>query len=128
MFGFPDLFNPSACTPKASHCCWHWDHQANNNNSNCANPYDKNFVDEEYFPSLYRWELTLHCRSCSFGSCAFKFLFLTSRHFIKHSHTRRDTCLFLSKIPKCLIVICKSLVRKRKLKVLCVFYQEIDFL
>jgi len=49
IFGFPDLpqFDPSVCASNAAHCCWPRDRQANDNNGNCATPYDENCVDKD---------------------------------------------------------------------------------
>ena len=49
IFQFPELpqFDPSVCTAHAAQCCWPRDRQANDNNGNCADPYDENCVDKD---------------------------------------------------------------------------------
>ena len=37
----------ATCTTNAAMCCWTKDRQANDNNGNCAKPYDKNCVDKD---------------------------------------------------------------------------------
>lgn len=48
-FLMPDLaqFDPSTCASHAVQCCWPRDRQANDNNGNCASPYDENCVDKD---------------------------------------------------------------------------------
>ena len=48
-FELPDLpqFDPSVCQSHAAQCCWPRDRQANDNNGNCATPYDSNCVDKD---------------------------------------------------------------------------------
>jgi len=40
-------FNLDECKLKAAQCCWPQDRQANDNNGNCAKPYDTNCVDKD---------------------------------------------------------------------------------
>lgn len=40
-------FDPSTCAAHVAQCCWPRDRQANDNNGNCATPYDKNCVDKD---------------------------------------------------------------------------------
>jgi len=40
-------FEASTCTSHAAMCCWPKDRQANDNNGNCATPYDENCVDKD---------------------------------------------------------------------------------
>jgi len=40
-------FDRGACTTNAAMCCWPKDRQANDNNGNCAEPYDVNCVDKD---------------------------------------------------------------------------------
>lgn len=40
-------FEPSTCTANVAMCCWPKDRQANDNNGNCAKPYDENCVDKD---------------------------------------------------------------------------------
>ena len=40
-------FNLDECKIKAAQCCWPQDRQANDNNGNCAKPYDTNCVDKD---------------------------------------------------------------------------------
>ena len=49
VFKMPELsqFDPSVCTSYAAQCCWPRDRQANDNNGNCATPYDENCVDKD---------------------------------------------------------------------------------
>ncbi|KAL7464556.1 hypothetical protein ACHAXS_004891, partial [Conticribra weissflogii] len=47
---WPDMltnFEQSTCSMKAAMCCWPKDRQANDNNGNCAKPYDVNCVDKD---------------------------------------------------------------------------------
>jgi hypothetical protein len=37
----------ATCTTNAAMCCWPKDRQANDNNGNCAKPYDLNCVDKD---------------------------------------------------------------------------------
>ena len=48
-FVWPDLpqFNLDECEVHAAQCCWPQDRQANDNNGNCAKPYDTNCVDKD---------------------------------------------------------------------------------
>jgi len=48
-FVWPDLpqFNLDECSVGAAQCCWPQDRQANDNNGNCAKPYDENCVDKD---------------------------------------------------------------------------------
>ena len=49
MFKMPDLFqfDPDVCVSHTAQCCWPRDRQANDNNGNCASPYDSNCVDKD---------------------------------------------------------------------------------
>jgi hypothetical protein len=49
VFKMPNLaqFDPSICTAHAAQCCWPRDRQANDNNGNCATPYDANCIDKD---------------------------------------------------------------------------------
>lgn len=49
VFTMPNLsqFDPSSCASHAVQCCWPRDRQANDNNGNCASPYDENCVDKD---------------------------------------------------------------------------------
>eukprot|EP01082_Thalassiosira_pseudonana_P009003 g8069.t1 g8069 contig27:117931-121073(+) len=40
-------FDDATCTMNAAMCCWPKDRQANDNNGNCAKPYDLNCVDKD---------------------------------------------------------------------------------
>lgn len=40
-------FDPATCTANTAMCCWPKDRQANDNNGNCAKPYDINCVDKD---------------------------------------------------------------------------------
>jgi hypothetical protein len=40
-------FEASTCSMNAAMCCWPKDRQANDNNGNCATPYDENCVDKD---------------------------------------------------------------------------------
>ncbi|KAL3823285.1 hypothetical protein ACHAXA_003433, partial [Cyclostephanos tholiformis] len=40
-------FESSTCTSNAAMCCWPKDRQANDNNGNCATPYDENCIDKD---------------------------------------------------------------------------------
>jgi len=40
-------FNLDECELKSAQCCWPQDRQANDNNGNCAKPYDTNCVDKD---------------------------------------------------------------------------------
>ena len=40
-------FELSTCSSNAAMCCWTKDRQANDNNGNCATPYDENCVDKD---------------------------------------------------------------------------------
>ena len=40
-------FDDVSCTSHAAMCCWSKDRQANDNNGNCAKPYDINCVDKD---------------------------------------------------------------------------------
>jgi hypothetical protein len=40
-------FEASTCSSNAAMCCWPKDRQANDNNGNCATPYDENCVDKD---------------------------------------------------------------------------------
>lgn len=42
---FLDYLDPSKCNMNTVYCCWPKDRQANDNNGNCARPYDKACVD-----------------------------------------------------------------------------------
>ena len=42
-----DNFNLDNCDINAVMCCWSLDRQANDNNGNCAKPYDTNCVDKD---------------------------------------------------------------------------------
>ena len=48
-FVWPDLpqFDLDKCALKSAMCCWPQDRQANDNNGNCAKPYDENCVDRD---------------------------------------------------------------------------------
>jgi len=48
-FVWPDLpqFDLDKCALKSAMCCWPQDRQANDNNGNCAKPYDDNCVDRD---------------------------------------------------------------------------------
>lgn len=49
IFEMPNLsqFDPSVCKSHAAQCCWPRDRQANDNNGNCATPYDSDCVDKD---------------------------------------------------------------------------------
>ena len=40
-------FEASTCSMNAAMCCWPKDRQANDNNGNCATPYDENCVNKD---------------------------------------------------------------------------------
>merc|ERR1712232_177533 len=40
-------FSPDSCAMNAAYCCWPKDRQANDNNGNCATPYDTNCFDKD---------------------------------------------------------------------------------
>jgi len=40
-------FSPDSCSMNAAYCCWPKDRQANDNNGNCAKPYDTNCFDKD---------------------------------------------------------------------------------
>lgn len=42
-----DNFKPNNCKLNTVMCCWSLDRQANDNNGNCAKPYDQNCVDKD---------------------------------------------------------------------------------
>ena len=42
-----DYLDVSKCNANAAYCCWPKDRQANDNNGNCARPYDKTCVDAD---------------------------------------------------------------------------------
>eukprot|EP00546_Thalassionema_frauenfeldii_P000288 CAMPEP_0178931966 /NCGR_PEP_ID=MMETSP0786-20121207/22275_1 /TAXON_ID=186022 /ORGANISM="Thalassionema frauenfeldii, Strain CCMP 1798" /LENGTH=540 /DNA_ID=CAMNT_0020609045 /DNA_START=216 /DNA_END=1835 /DNA_ORIENTATION=+ len=42
-----DNFNLDSCDMNAVMCCWPLDRQANDNNGNCATPYDTNCIDKD---------------------------------------------------------------------------------
>lgn len=46
--GYPDeMKNFEDCEYRAAYCCWIQDRQANDNNGDCAEPYDENCVDAD---------------------------------------------------------------------------------
>ena len=47
-FSWPDhVENFDNCEMRAAMCCWVSDRQANDNNGNCATPYDENCIDAD---------------------------------------------------------------------------------
>jgi hypothetical protein len=49
-----DTAGLSTCTTNAAMCCWPKDRQANDNNGNCATPYDENCVNKDPGPRQYQ--------------------------------------------------------------------------
>ena len=49
MFKMSDLFqfDPEVCTSHTAQCCWPRDRQADDNNGDCATPYDSNCIDKD---------------------------------------------------------------------------------
>lgn len=47
QFKWPDMPNFANCTMNAAMCCWVTDRQANDNNGNCATPYDTKCTDAD---------------------------------------------------------------------------------
>jgi len=46
-FGYPSMDNFENCQLQSIMCCWVSDRQANDNNGNCATPYDENCLDAD---------------------------------------------------------------------------------
>jgi len=63
-------FEPDTCQINAAYCCWPQDRQANDNNGNCAKPYDQNCIDKDPADNtdLCYVDLQRSSKSNSFGT------------------------------------------------------------